>query len=134
MTDKEKLNNLSHSLAKFDSRSESAAEEYLKGAGIEYSALDTSAMALAFSKLSEYKLEKGKSASQRMESLYDKFAKEIMGKSAEYIQSLFPAIPQLANRKFEDGKLTQKDTDELMTDASFLEFLERQFGNDSEQD
>jgi len=132
MNPKEKLDNLSSIIATLESRDEESSNMYFREMDIDYDEIASENISKLKSMISEYKISKGRERTSHLQNLFTIFTEKVLGKSIEDIQHMYPSLPQLANRKFEEGKLSGQDADDLMKDASFLEFLESEFHNDSE--
>ncbi len=133
MKDKSKILNFEHSLAQFVSKDIESANEFLETENIKFNELAYENLSIIHDRLSEYKLNKGNSNTARLKSRFYDFLKIIEGQTLNKIQELYPSLPQVAYRKFEEDNLSKDEAEDLLKDASFLEFLTSEFENDSEQ-
>lgn len=129
MDDKSEFLNFITSMADFVSRDEKSVDEYLKEEQINFDEIIKNNIDDIFQQLSSYKLSLGKSKRQILEEKFKIFKEKIKGKLISEIQDLYPSIPKIAYRKFQEDNLEQEEIDDLMMDASFLSFLENEFEN-----
>ena len=132
MDDKEKILNFHRSLAEFVSKDEKTAEEYLESESINFEEISKDNLSQIYGRLSNYKLSKGATQRSKFQKKFEKFVEIVRGKVIDEIQALYPSIPKIAYRKFEEENIDKTEIDDLMKDASFLQFLDSEIDDDSE--
>ena len=101
------------------------AREYLQDEGINFKSIVKERVERLRLKVAESKLKKGRVLQMHLQKRMNDFLTEIEGMPFKQIQKMYPSLPRLAARKFDDSKLTQDEINDLMQDGSFLTFLER---------
>lgn len=127
MTPNKKLENIARFLGDLVSEDIDASNQYLSSEAINFEEISTTNLNLLKKSISSYKLDRGAKKSLSYQKLFEKFKNEVQGLHFKQINNLYPSLPQLAYRKFEEDKVSQEEVDDLLMDASFLSFLEQNF-------
>ena len=133
MAEKKDIKHFIENMANYISRNTDAAQEFLREEGVDYQPLANPYLAQIRQRMQDYKLASGAQKGERIKGLFIKFQELVAEKSLAVVQTMYPSLPQVAYRKFEEDELDAEEIEDLLRDGSFLTFLDEFDGSEPDK-